>query len=89
MRIIKAGEYLAAKPATLRPSTVPYDPEIAPYARWRYAELSCGHLTSPETDELYHAFKPHRGLHWCETCNKWRELKPRPKIESSPIDPLF
>jgi hypothetical protein len=55
-----------------------------------YIPLTCGHVTSPETDNLYRGWSP-KGTrkHYCETCGTWQRRQPQPKRLPVPPEPLF
>ena len=71
VQVIKFGERKPATVSAPRRYRGPLD-EGRPPAAWRMIYLACGHLTTPEVQELYRMWKPKRGLQFCESgCSKW------------------
>jgi hypothetical protein len=63
-----------------------------PKSIWRYIELECGHLTTPEAQELVRLWRPKRSLYYCDHWPKpcgWVKLKPKPKPKETSDEPLF
>jgi hypothetical protein len=55
----------------------------------RYIPLVCEHYTTLETDLQYSAWRPKKGLSFCETCNAWVKSGRRRAPVQTPMDPLF
>lgn len=47
----------------------------------RYRILSCGHYTDKESQERYLAWRPRRGVWFCEECEEWLPFKRTPKVK--------
>jgi hypothetical protein len=62
--------------------------EGRPRSAWSVIKLSCGHCTTPETDEVYRLWRPTRGKHYCESCHKWVKRLARPKAKEMANDVL-
>jgi hypothetical protein len=65
--------------------------EGRPRSAWSILQLSCGHSTTPETQEVYRLWKPARGKYYCEhsTCHRWVKKQPKVKAKDSGNVPLF
>src|SRR5215475_2493040 len=55
----------------------------------KYIHLSCGHLTTLDTDLVYSHLRPQRGVSFCESCNQWVTVKRPPTTETVSDTPLF
>lgn len=61
-----------------------------PKSKYSYINLKCGHVTTPESVELYHNYKgKEKGKLFCEVCGKWRKMVPKKPPTKYPDKPMF
>jgi hypothetical protein len=70
VQLIRFGEGQTRTSAPPRRYRGPLDEGRPPIA-WRSMYLACGHITTPEEQELHRLWKPRKGLYRCEQCHEW------------------
>jgi hypothetical protein len=70
VQVIKFGDRKPSGVSGPRQFRAPLD-EGRPKSAWRNIYLKCGHITTPETQEIYRLWKPARARYYCESCHKW------------------
>jgi hypothetical protein len=55
----------------------------------RYLHLECGHMSTLETDEKFSAWRPRKGVTWCEAHAAWVPIARPPEPRQYPAEPLF
>lgn len=91
MRIIKGNQPGARRPPSQSRGEAAVRAAIEKeYAR--YIPLKCGHYVTREADLAYSVWRP-KGRpikHFCETCGKWVQGKPKVKpVQGNQQEPLF